>query len=253
VRYVIEKISDEEQSKLKHAIQRSRLDVILHSLEGLDMHPSISHKILHMVALEAFKGFRVEWASGYVRDQVIAQACSRESLAVRIFVKSAGGINEVASLRGNLFEPLCHQLVAKGGQFLVRKLSSGTEGVPLRMTPCVERRFFTDWKTVSESGEGVYLRPASKSFAAVDAIKQPDILLQMTVAHDHPINAKGLCDAVQALKSDKVKLMFVVPDDQFERYRTQRIEYAKASSPLEKGKQAKIISRVQQFAIQVRL
>lgn len=79
---------------------------------------------------------------------------------------------------------------------------------------------YNDLKEVAKHEAGAYCIPSNSDQAAIDNIKQPNFLFQMTVADHHDINAKGLSDAIEQLQKDPdtdAELIFVVPPDKFSR------------------------------------
>jgi len=55
--------------------------------------------------------------------------------------------------------------------------------------------------------------PPVSNEKAIDSLRQPSMLFQMTVADTHSINATGLSQAAQQLHSPDPELIFVVPPD----------------------------------------
>lgn len=250
---MVDKVSDEDQLALDHAIERSRLEVVLQSLQGLDMHPTISHKILHIHSDEnTFQSITIMWASKWVQDQVIMRACEKEALAVKLFIKSSEGIGDIAVFRGNLYEPMCHSIIMRGRTFRLRELGSSNSPKVHTLPRCSRMCYFQTLDEVLGFDDGVYLKPESRTHGAVDALIQPDILLQVTLSEVHPISGRWFLRAVQALKSSsKARLLFVVPEESFLSFKRQRIVNAKKSpNPISEADMT-ILEKVPQFALQI--
>ena len=96
----------------------------------------------------------------------------------------------------------------------VRRLSPTGEQDWLKL-PATATRPFTELEDVKEVATGVYCKPISPIFPAIDALMQPDKLFQMTVSKDkRKVNAAGLEQAVNALTGtpgQAVRFYFVVP------------------------------------------
>lgn len=248
-RYLVSMLSESEQNHLESAIYKSNIKLIVDSLKGLNPHPSVSHKLIHIVADEdTLEKTGFEWASVYVEQQTMLQASEKESLAVKMVIKSAGGIPEIAGFRGNLFEPLCHCALMKGGRFEIRNLENNSRGY-VEFPSCAGKfAIFNDLAQVSNERDSFYWRPASKCLPSVDAILHPNILLQVTVSVEHPVKADGLLLAMRALRNPKhARLYFVVPEDTFGSFTKQPITgYSRCSA-----QQKKRLGSVTQFALKL--
>lgn len=71
--------------------------------------------------------------------------------------------------------------------------------------------------SVPRLDDGVYWMPPIPNAEAVDSLKQPNMLFQMTVSAKHEIKSQGLHDAAQRLVSPDPELIFVVPADIYPR------------------------------------
>ena len=227
--------------------------MMIQSMQGLVVHPNISHKLLHIHAdPKTLRRTKIEWASPWVEQQVILRACERESFPVRSFIKSAGGIPEIANFRGNLYEPVCHNILMRGGRFRARNLSTRKEfwiEIPSRSG---NLQLFKNLADISNnnSDDIMYWRPVSKNLAAVYAITQPNILVQITVAGKHKVVANGLLRALEILRdAQHARLYFVVPDDKFPNFQKQAIKGIK-KHPEEVRERLK---SVKQYALKIGL
>ena len=246
---MIDKPSEADQSKLKLAIQQSDLDLVIKSFNGLNVLPNVSHKLVHIVADEkTLHKTETAWASVYVQQQTILQACQNDSFAVETFVKSAGGVSEIAGYRATVFEALFHSRLMKGGLFTVRDLETNeSETVQF---PCLLGKFeiFDDLSEIMKEPNHKYWRPASKSLPAIDALVQPNILHQVTVSSDHEINASGLLGALDVLSEpEETRFYFVLPEDTFKTFTKQRIKGLQGLS--EEAKER--LKSVRQFALKI--
>ena len=67
---------------------------------------------------------------------------------------------------------------------------------------------FTKLQDVKEMDAGVYCIPFSPNFAAIDALKQPNMLFQMTV---HTAGLRRAISALRGTPGQLVRFYFVVP------------------------------------------
>ena len=246
---MIDKPSEADQSKLKLAIQQSDLDLVIKSFNGLNVLPNVSHKLVHIVADEkTLHQTGTAWASVYVQQQTILQACEKESFAVKTFIKSAGGIPEIAGYRGTIFEAWCHSRLMKGGLFTVRDLDKNeSETVQF---PCLLGKFeiFDDLSKIMKEPNNKYWRPASKSLPAIDALVQPNILHHVTVSGHHEISANGLLGALDVLSEpDHARIYFVLPEGNYKTFTRQPIQGLQGLS--EEAKER--LKSVRQFALKI--
>lgn len=72
-------------------------------------------------------------------------------------------------------------------------------------------------KSVPCQDDGVYWVPLAPNEKAIDSLRQPSMLFQMTVAAGHEINATGLHNAAKRLVLPDPELIFVVPADVYPR------------------------------------
>ena len=248
-RYLVDKTSEAEQSKLQLAIQQSDLHLVIQSFNGLNVLPDVSHKLVHIVAdKKTLNKTGTAWASVYVQQQTILQACEKESFAVKTFIKSAGGIPEIAGYRGTIFEALCHSRLMKGGLFTVRDLDKNeSETVQF---PCLLGKFeiFDDLSEIMKEPNHKYWRPASKSLPAIDALVQPNILHHVTVSGHHEISANGLLGALDVLSEpDHARIYFVLPEGNYKTFTRQPIQGLQGLS--EEAKER--LKSVRQFALKI--
>ena len=248
---MVDKISPQDQYDLSRAINQSSIQLITSSLQGLGIHPRVSHKLLHIHAdPETLQPTSIEWSSAWVEQQVIFRACERERSAVRSFIKSTEGIGEIAAFRGNLFEPFGHAIAMKGGHFTVMDLQTREESSIVLPCRSEKLEIFSSLAEIRPADDASYWRPKSKSLAAIDALVQPNILLQMTLANKHDIVAEGLLQALDVLRDpDSARLYFLVLAENFDSFQKQRLKKIKGLSNADLQR----LKAVQQFALKVEL
>jgi len=232
-RYVLEKANDAHaQASLEDALARTSVTSLVHNLGGSGKDATDSDMLLEMKVLnEEFNQITYAFASKHVEDMVLGKVMSNYKNDTKLWCLSAteplaGG------LRGVIFEPLAHEALQGGGEFDVRELKgmaaagalSGVSKLLLAPSPRVVIYDNDNEVDVLEAGDGVYCKPRRKNEAAVDAIIQPDKLLQFTVSGTHSINMEGLQYALGLLRSKQgAMLIFVVPPDRFDTFKQQRV------------------------------
>ena len=225
-RYVLEKTNDEEQWLLTQAITTSKLADVQDSLGGNFAHGSVSNRILHLRVDPDFKSTYMQMASPWVAEQVAFHLWSQERDHLKQFVSAAADSGVLGGVRGNLWEGMCHSRLAAGGIFRTRDLSTPSSTIEsLHLSPSKDRIVFDDWSAVRKADESTYCRPRASNKAAIDSVRQPAQLYQMTVAAEHGINCAGLKQAVESMRhSSGVALYFVVPPDRFFNFKAQKIQ-----------------------------
>lgn len=249
VRYVLEKLDREDQSSLQTAIDSCQTDSINKFVGGSSADAAVSNRILHLrVQPDSLcTKTHMTWASPWVAEQLAFKLWRDERAALASFVSAAAGMGELGGLRGHLWEGLCHARYAAGGGFSCRDLQS-PEAPPflLEVAAARSRIVFEDWQSeqMRTCQAGTYCRPRRRNVAAIDAAVQPDVLLQITVGQDHPVNCAGLARAVAGMQQqDAIKLYFVVPPDRFRSFPAQAIMQGKGVQLLRQ--------RVKQFAVEI--
>ncbi|CAG8830763.1 32696_t:CDS:2 [Gigaspora margarita] len=141
---------------------------------------------------------------------------------IRNFTRSAGG-----TLAGKFFEMVAHDILRKGGDFTVRRLTRDSIKQPeeeLHLQNLPQQQFHN----IDEIIPGYYNIPEGTNFESVDAIapnrNETHHLYQMTTAETHDIKVNGLNKLENYLKDLPIHLYFVVPNinDTFNNFRLQK-------------------------------
>jgi hypothetical protein len=247
VRYVLEKLDEEDQKSLQNAIDSCTAASIDRLVGASSADAEASNRILHLrVRPEtAYTETYMDWASPWVAEQIAYKLWRDERGALVTFLGAAAGLGELGSVRGHLWEGLCHARLAAGGSFRCRDLQSrGSDPVALELQPAHTRKAFDDWQSIQSCSTGTYCRPRQKNTAAVDAALQPDALFQITVGSKHSINCAGLAAALAGMhQQEVVKLYFVVPTDRFSQFAEQPIQQGPGVQQLRQ--------RVRQYALEI--
>ena len=160
-----------------------------------------SHKVFHRIVKTNSDGtydygsYEFVLASKYISQRVFNKLEEKESCQLKLFLKQSRGFPTAAGLRGNLFEPMAHNILAGGGKFWIRKLDEGGETDSKPFEEVFQRKERLQLSSLRESQlstEGKYLVPKSKTFVSVDAIAPPGAAFQMTVSNSYTIHAGGL-------------------------------------------------------------
>ena len=226
-RYVLQKVGKGAQQLITEAIDRSSIDLVRHALEGSAAHQNVSDLLLHTRVEADFVTTTMNWASDWVAEQFACRALSTERQKLVEFIGAAHDMPVMGTLRGRLWEGLCHNVLAAGGTFEVRRLDETSEGVQqLTVTPCASCLVFDDIREVEGVADDVYCRPSSQTFAAIDSLRQPQHLYQITVARRHDVTGRGLERAAGSLRARRaeIRLYFVVPPKEFSSLSNQRVK-----------------------------
>ena len=251
-RFVLAKLDVANQGLLVQAIASATLAIIIESVGRAFAHPEVSHRILHLHVEADFVTTTVRWASLWVAEEVAMRLFEYEKNNLIMFLSAAAVDKDLAGLRGVLWEGYCHRVLATGGNFNCRQL--GTRTMPVDGTAQVmtierssDRHIFDSWPEVSNLSHTIYSRPRIKNLPAVDSVMQPNKLFQITVSSSHPVNCKGLREALSGMQDDErhVSLFFVVPSDIFQNFRAQDITRGEGVVALRND--------VQQFVLEVSL
>ncbi|KAF9427355.1 hypothetical protein BGZ76_002369 [Entomortierella beljakovae] len=231
---------------LKQRLERARVAAYSRVKQAIDLvknphrllqyfeqaRESLQHsgRLLHRWPTEDHRGYRLEWASIHIRDEVerIAIEGSYQEIASRLIDSDSLG-----EARGAMFELYVRHIFRQGGiKFNTRELqaANNTSDIPNEFP--VEIPINPPAKVFSkierEAVSGTLYIPRSKSFPCVDLLLAPNILLQITVDHDHPIKGKPcenlIGDLVENgwIKSvEEIYFIFIVPKVSAETYKKQ--------------------------------
>ncbi|CAI2185086.1 9930_t:CDS:1, partial [Funneliformis geosporum] len=159
------------------------------------------------------------FASERVANLCLEKLKKDDNEKLRKFMNNAQEISEMGSLRGQLFEMICHVILRSGKGFMVRNLLDGSEEI--RNFGVLKEEFYDKITEINLSGNSYY-RPYSKTSKSVDSYIHLNILFQITVAKRHGIKQKGLKNLENILnKSNEIYLYFAVPKDIFESFTKQ--------------------------------
>ena len=157
----------------------------------------------------------------YFASEKVANLCFEKLKKVnneklRTFMENAKEISEMGSLRGQLFEMICHVILRSGKDFPVRELPNGH--VETKNFGILEEEFYDKVPEINGI-ENCYYRPYSKTSKSVDSYIHSNQLLQITVAKKHGIKQKGIKNLESILnKSNEIYLYFAVPKDNFDSF-----------------------------------
>jgi len=201
-----------------------------------DQSSWIAHRLIHIVPSDDYKRVTIKFGSQKICDAFVSQYYDTcESRFISFINTKTDAV--YANLRGQLFEAYAHRLIASGGIFNVRELTSGkNQKSKIVKFPKADTEYFSDMSScvscsssssssssVSGSNHGndpKYFIPISKSFAVIDSFSDAG-LFQMTVSSDHPMIKNHLEEYLKILKLTNPRFYFVVPEDKFDSFKYQ--------------------------------
>lgn len=209
------------------AIARTVMDQILTS-KALGTEGDVSHRLFHAVSSApkyTLQGYDV--ASPYATDLLMTHLATANVRKLAEFTLFSSNEPLIGALRGFVFEYLAHKQLEVGGTFQIKNLgiAHAEETLVLPKSVLVE----LDRVPVASDAVGGdwYLKPKSKTFAAVDSVlctQTPEgpcaYLLQMHSGQSHhDVKHARLKDLLSSLAGVNVLgLFFVVPKDKFASY-----------------------------------
>jgi hypothetical protein len=302
-RYVLAKLEAAAQQQLEDAVNSTTLDSVIENSGALELKndKDMSHRLLHIkVAGETDASLqtssadfycksRNELASKYVAELVVHAAMNMKHARVLAFLYGSSGTAMFSVLRGQLFEPEALRILARGGDFPIRRLR-GADGKDtnaasdehLRIPPCKLVSFGSMKSLVAQLAAApaptVVHVPESKSFCAVDAILPGSALANATVSANHesivlvpkkkqrrettdvevPVEPPGLLGLVQALRlsSGPIRFYWLLPEDVYPgvtRACSFSVDGKAVKLPNMCTEHAAVARRVEQYALCVRL
>ena len=228
-RYVLEKLCDKAaQQELISALASSDLAAVRNAVGAIDSASDASHRLLHIETQKPYVERTIAFGSAYIADQVIAALAIGQRQQLLSFLEGTAHSGDVfGPQRGVLFEAYAHRVLRSGGTFLVRRLGAfpepsegGSETLTLARSDVVE--LLKQASDLRNCKAGAYAQPATTRFPAVDAVKLPAQLFQITVSASHSIKHAALDKVLAALPTSlRYDLFFVVPEDLFAAFRAQ--------------------------------
>lgn len=90
------------------------------------------------------------------------------------------------------------------------------------MAPCDVIQTYRELGEVGNVTSTTYLRPRDLQQAAVDSLRQPSTLFQITSAETHALNIRGLKEVLDVLRDPaNARLFFVVPPPLLDSFRLE--------------------------------
>jgi hypothetical protein len=241
---------------------------------NLAVNSQVSGKVFHMIPTADLRNFEYRFASKYVEDEVFSRVSDNSEAAICQFIRDSRSLGEAGGLAGVLFERIAHLRLEKGGDFEIRSLDGRSADTELKLPTKSPKKRFTDVNEIAGFSVGDYIVPKASNFESVDSMMKPNLLFQMTVSASHPCKQAGLHKAIAALSlggssspTKKQKgsgsqtipvqgppptcLYFVVPDDLFASFQTQK--YIDAKDQELKKVTYTDVAAIQQFVLKIKL
>jgi broad-specificity NMP kinase len=233
-RYVLQFAKEtSHQIELEQALESTDLKKLQDSIGAADRREDISDRLVHMVVLDApddYIHYSIRFASNYIGEKVVEALLRKNEEELIEFLSASDGKGDVGSLRGILFEPFVHRLLAAGGSFEIRSLDGGPAtaaavSADVLTLPHLNRTMIGKLDDIRSLIPADYGVPNSRSFAAIDSLCSPNLLFQSTISLHHPISMSGIEKVVNCLddenKQPEYRLYFAVPETIFSDYKLQ--------------------------------
>ena len=235
---------------MKEALDSCSLGELINSMTNISSATKISHRLVHLTVDEQYLKGSVQFASEWVKEQLIGKYLQFRSREVQDFLIGSGGEPAIADFRGKLWERRAHEALYGGGTFDCRDLQDAKQ-FQCELQPCSNKVGLWDIEDVrTQLASGIYGFGKNQSFPAVDAVVQPDKLFQITVSDDHRIDVRGLASAVQAMQASQsqVQLYFAVPPDKFTAFTKQTLKRVRGDVEA-----ASVARSVKQYVLKIEL
>lgn len=158
-----------------------------------------SSRICHFSVSDDYSSAEVVFASRYVERLVMSAFMRRRPTELKQELASWMGEEARASFVDAAFEEIFHKAMEGGCRLECRDLETkDAEPFTQHFKKCVTHMFL-DKADVSGNEAANYFIPTSRTFTTVDAILQPDLLFQVTIAPNHDVLDMGLETGLQLL------------------------------------------------------
>ncbi|KAG1697169.1 hypothetical protein DVH05_017554 [Phytophthora capsici] len=255
-RYVFTQNEREETAELQHAVSSfSALRIISFAKsKSAVREQNYSHRVLQMVPSE--KDLRVDFyldfLSSHIAETIIDQVDQESIQKVSEFAVAHDGDDSGSTsvLRGKIYELLCHKWFSlpKQHKLVLHPLGDGHASVDVSLPRELKTVRFSALAEIETVESGVYYRPTSKTFGALDAfvfVGNACYGLQMTRNRDHGIKGAPLNVFLKWLTgvgvpANRLYFTFVVPSQFKSEYKKQSIQTASNSDSQRPGAAAKV-------------
>ena len=210
-------------------------------------HRDTSGILLHLIPGPDYPTYQYEWGS----TELMLRAFRKAFLVTKTHIQCFLGTGEnpgLGTLYGQFFEPWFHNVVTERGYTgRLRKLEKADDA-------SAKRNFLGNIKTTkykipllspnrfylhSEIQPDKYNIPVKRNFPAIDSLcPNRGEMFQVTSAEDHGVKAEHLTALQPKFKKfredhpkEKVKLIFVIPPHNFDKFRWQRYLGLAATDP----------------------
>jgi hypothetical protein len=169
----------------------------------------------------------LQFASAFLRNEVLKSIGKVERSEIKQWVNSASGSSEAAGLRGDLYEPLAHAELMRGGNFKFRYLVSKDKEPANEQDANLPKMSDGQFKEIPPTctlfNRDFYYYPTWRTLETGDAFcicmflgVLRFLIFQMTVSSHHDIKRAGLLHLLKYNTANlPVIFVFVVPDDIF--------------------------------------
>lgn len=169
------------------------------SLGNIEDMSAPSSRICHFSVSDDYSSAEVVFASRYVERLVMSAFMRRRPTELKQELASWMGEEARASFVDAAFEEIFHKTMEGGCRLECRDLETkDAEPFTQHFKKCVTHMFL-DKADVSGNEAANYFIPTSRTFTTVDAILQPDLLFQVTIAPNHDVLDMGLETGLQLL------------------------------------------------------
>jgi hypothetical protein len=218
-RYVLEDDGDLEM-RIKRSIGRLDLDGLPSvALSKRSKEEEITHLIVRFEIDPTYLDFKLNIASDYVMDEIVAKHVGTREPKLRNFIDGTVVLPTMRGAYARAFEGYAHGVLSRGGKFLARSLEDDGKTHEL-ILPTMTFMMFSD---ISEcTNPEAYYRSMKVNHPCFDSIILNVGYFQMTTTQNHPIRGGQLREVVERFGMDK--FYFVVPDTNFGEFQKQKFE-----------------------------
>ncbi|KAF9143832.1 hypothetical protein BGX20_007084, partial [Mortierella sp. AD010] len=180
-----------------------------------------SSRLLHRWPTEDHEGFRLEWASPHVEEEVLK--LTKDTTWHLILERLVNG--KTGEAKGPMFELYARHLLRQGNWIFQARSLQGDPDITITLPPNPPVQYFDKIETVVP---GTLCVPNSFNFPCVDMLLAPNYLLQVTINKEHGIMSEKYGKLLQTLLEkgwiesfQEVQMVFIVPQDIYDEYKEQ--------------------------------
>ena len=148
-RFILQLPDTAHQAMLQEALASCSLGEMINSMTNICSATEISRRLVHLTVDAQYLEGPAQFASEWVKEQLIGRYVQSRSRKVCDFLRGSGGGPAVADLRRKLWERHVHEAFCAGATFACRNLQ-GLKRLHCELQPCSSGMCLCDMENITQ-------------------------------------------------------------------------------------------------------